>query len=80
MMSGISNDVSVVLWISCGVNAINFFASFIGMLAHVGVIPIMSLYPRHVSGRQGGEETTHPYLLCWYMHLYCHHRHGVPAV
>eukprot|EP00092_Neocalanus_flemingeri_P039647 GFUD01043179.1.p1 GENE.GFUD01043179.1~~GFUD01043179.1.p1 ORF type:complete len:609 (+),score=148.19 GFUD01043179.1:53-1879(+) len=31
MMSGISNDVSIVLWISCGVNAINFFASFIGM-------------------------------------------------
>ena len=30
MMSGISNDVYIVLWISCGVNAINFFASFIG--------------------------------------------------
>ena len=30
MMSGISNDLYIVLWISCGVNAINFFASFIG--------------------------------------------------
>ena len=29
-MSGISNKVSTILWISCGVNAINFFASFIG--------------------------------------------------
>ena len=29
-MSGISNSVSTILWISCGVNAINFFASFIG--------------------------------------------------
>jgi len=30
-MSGISNKVSTILWISCGVNAINFFASFIGL-------------------------------------------------
>ena len=30
-MSGISNSVSTILWISCGVNAINFFASFIGI-------------------------------------------------
>ena len=32
-MSGISNKVSTILWISCGVNAINFFASFIGEAA-----------------------------------------------
>lgn len=30
-MSGISNKVSTILWISAGVNAINFFASFIGL-------------------------------------------------
>ena len=29
-MSGISNKVSEILWISAGVNAINFCASFIG--------------------------------------------------
>jgi len=30
-MSGISDSVSTILWISCGVNAINFLASFIGL-------------------------------------------------
>jgi len=30
-MSGISNSVSTILWISCGVNAINFLSSFIGL-------------------------------------------------
>ena len=33
-MSGISNSVSTILWISCGVNAINFFSSFIGKFHH----------------------------------------------
>merc|ERR1719309_1622422 len=30
-MSGISNSVTTILWISAGVNSINFFASFIGL-------------------------------------------------
>ena len=30
-MSGISNDVSIILWISAGVNGVNFLASFIGL-------------------------------------------------
>ena len=30
-MSGISDNVSTILWISAGVNAINFLASFIGL-------------------------------------------------
>ena len=30
-MSGISNNVSTILWISAGVNAVNFLASFIGL-------------------------------------------------
>ena len=30
-MSGISNKVSTILWISAGVNAVNFLASFIGL-------------------------------------------------
>ena len=30
-MSGISDDVSIILWISAGVNAVNFLASFIGL-------------------------------------------------
>ena len=36
-MSGISNKVSTILWISCGVNAINFFASFIGRTELLGL-------------------------------------------
>jgi len=31
MMSGISNDLYIVLWISAGVNAVNFLSSFIGL-------------------------------------------------
>ena len=30
-MSGISNNVSTILWISAGVNAVNFLSSFIGL-------------------------------------------------
>jgi len=30
MMSGISDDVYIVLWINAGITAVNFFASFIG--------------------------------------------------
>ena len=30
-MSGISNSVTTILWISAGVNGINFCASFIGL-------------------------------------------------
>ena len=43
-MSGISNKVSTILWISCGVNAINFFASFIGEAAcpHVSRDPALT--------------------------------------
>ena len=41
-MSGISNKVSTILWISCGVNAINFFASFIGEAACMPSVPALT--------------------------------------
>ena len=43
-MSGISNSVSTILWISCGVNAINFFASFIGRCPTTNNPILMLLY------------------------------------
>merc|ERR1719347_1170385 len=36
MMSGITRDMSLILWISAGIAAVNFFASFVGM-ALIGI-------------------------------------------
>ena len=65
-MSGISNSVSTILWISCGVNAINFFASFIGKIYKLNIQDGSFYTPRPLPGGPSRAAPFDSCILLWY--------------
>ena len=61
-MSGISRDMTMILWLSALVAAINFFASFLGASSHSYSIarPSLLLAPTAFVGRDGSDRQIGP--------------------
>ena len=64
MMSGISSDMTMILWLSALVSAVNFFASFLGACppSH-SVLETLFYFGRDGSDRQTGKASSLPRIL-----------------